>query len=333
MRGLRAAIGFLTILPAGQRDPTAGLSKAPAWFPVVGLLLGAIVAVVEGLFRLGHLILRTRSAPDPDELQSLVVGLRQVPFLPETATDAGGNTATWHGLLDGVPFVLKTATDAGGNTAISFGLLDGVPYLLEGVLLVAVLALLTRGLHLDGFMDTCDALAGGHDRKRRLELLRDPHVGSFAVIGVVLLLLVKCSSMAALPAESRLWTIALVPCLSRWAILIVMDRFPYVRREGLGTPLLGGGSRRSLLVGSAVVVAATMALTGPVGLLLTAAAALVAAAVGAWATRLLGGVTGDIYGAACETSEAVVLVLAVALTLGDPGALSSPLLALMDTPL
>ena len=309
MRGLRAAIGFLTILPAGQRDPTAGLSKAPAWFPVVGLLLGAIVAVVEGLFRLGHLILRTRSAPDPDELQSLVVGLRQVPFLPETATDAGG------------------------NTAISFGLLDGVPYLLEGVLLVAVLALLTRGLHLDGFMDTCDALAGGHDRKRRLELLRDPHVGSFAVIGVVLLLLVKCSSMAALPAESRLWTIALVPCLSRWAILIVMDRFPYVRREGLGTPLLGGGSRRSLLVGSAVVVAATMALTGPVGLLLTAAAALVAAAVGAWATRLLGGVTGDIYGAACETSEAVVLVLAVALTLGDPGALSSPLLALMDTPL
>ncbi len=264
MMGLRAAIGFLTILPAAPKIPTGGLSKAPAWFPAVGLLLGMIVAVLDGLF-------------------------------------------TWLGLLDGPSF------------------------LLEGVLLVAVLTLLTRGLHLDGFMDTCDALAGGHDRERRLELLRDPHVGAFSVIGVVLLLVVKFSSLAALPVESRLWAIVLVPCLSRWAILVVMDRFPYVRREGLGTPFLPGRSRRSLLVGSAVAVVATLVLTGPVGLLLMATAGLVAGGVGAWAKRRIGGVTGDIYGAACETSEAALLVLTVVLTLGDPGALGSPLLALLDT--
>ncbi|MCY4623175.1 MAG: adenosylcobinamide-GDP ribazoletransferase [bacterium] len=327
MRGLRAAIGFLTILPGAPRTPNSGLSKAPGWFPVVGLLLGMIIALPDGLFRLGHLVLRTRSVPDAGELQSLVIGVRELPFLPATATDSAG---IWHGFLDGVPFHMTTTTGTGSTTVTWLGLVDGVPFLFEGVLLVALLALLTRGLHLDGFMDTCDALAGGHDRERRLELFRDPHVGAFSVIGVVLLLVVKCSSLAALPVESRLWTIVLVPCLSRWAILVVMDRFPYVRRDGLGTPFLRGGSRRSLAVGSAVAVLATVVLTGPVGLLLIAASGLVAGAVGAWAKRRIGGVTGDIYGAACETSEAAVLVLAVVITLVDPGALASPLLALLD---
>ena len=280
MRGLRAAIGFLTILPAGRRGPAPDLSRAPAWFPVVGLLLGAIVAGVDVLIRLAYAIpwIPARGG----ELEFLLTGFREFPFF------------------------------------------------LEGVVLVAVLALLTRGLHLDGLADTYDALAGGHDRERRLEILRDPHVGAFGVVAVVLLLLAKVSALSALPGESRLWTIVLVPCLSRWAILVVMDRFAYVRREGLGTPFLHGSGRGRLPAGSAVAVVATVVLTGPVGLLLMAAAGLVAGAVGMWAKRRIGGVTGDIYGAACETSEATVLVLAVAITLGDPGALGSPLLALLD---
>ena len=312
MSGLRAAIGFLTLLPGAPRTPTAGLSRAPAWFPVVGLFLGVIVAMVDGLLRLGYLVLQSRFVPSAEELRFFFLGFWQHAFPVEAIIHTAGTTDI-------------STTDI----SISY---RGVPFLLEGVLLVALLAVLTRGLHLDGFMDTFDALVGGHDPERRLALLRDPHVGAYAVIGVVLLLLVKCSSMAALPAHSRLWTIMLVPCLSRWAMLVVMDRFPYVRREGLGTPFLVGGSRRSLLLGSVMAVAGTVMLTGPAGLLLMAAAAIAAAAVGAWAKRRIGGVTGDIYGAACETSEAAVLVLAVVMTVADPGALGSPLLALLDAP-
>ena len=72
-----------------------------------------------------------------------------------------------------------------------------------------------------------------------------------------------------------------------------------------------------------------MALTGLMGLVLVAFAGLVAWAVGAWAVRLLGGVTGDIYGAVGEAVEASTLVLAMVLTLADPGALGSPLPALL----
>ena len=300
-------MGFLTILPGAPRNATAGLSNAPAWFPVVGLILGAILALADGLLRLGYLVLQARFVPSAEDLQLFLRGLWQLAFPVEAMIHMAG------------------ATD------VSI-LYREVPFLVEGVLPVALLALLTRGLHLDGFMDTFDALAGGQDRERRLELLRDPRVGAFAVVGVVLLLLVKCSSMAALPAQSRLWTIMLVPCLSRWAMLVVMHRFPYVRREGLGTPFLVGGNRRSLVLGSIVAIVGTVMLTGPVGLLLMAAAGLSAAAVGAWSKRRIGGVTGDIYGAACETSEAATLVLAVVLTVADPGALGSPLLALLDTP-
>lgn len=306
MRGLRSAIGFLTILPVAAKSPDGNLPRAPTWFPVVGLILGLIVAFVDGFLRLGRLILRTRSAPDAGDLRSWFRGDLVVPF--EMDLGRFGESAGIHGLIE----------------------FRETPALLEGVVLVAVLALLTRGLHLDGFMDTFDALSGGRDRERRMEILKDPRMGAFAVVAVVLLLLVKCSALAALPSESRPWTILLVPCISRWAVLLVMARFPYVRREGLGTPFVPvGGSARVTIAGSAVTAAAVLALAGPLGLVLVGAAAVVALTVGAWATRLLGGVTGDIYGAVVETAEAVMLFAAVYLTIADPYALYPPLLAWM----
>ena len=250
----RAALGFLTILPVAPRDPAAGLARARAWFPAVGLLLGAVLAALDaGLLAL-HL-----------------------------------------------------------------------PPLLAAALLVAVLAVLTRGLHLDGFMDSCDALFGGYDRERRLEILRDPHVGAFAVAGVACLLLVKFAALATLPEASRARILLLFPCLSRTAILLVMEWFPYLRREGLGTPLLQHRGRFSLWCGLPLAVTAAVLLTGLPGLVLAVLAGAVAWAAGAWATRLLGGVTGDIYGAVNETVEAAVLVLAVTLTASGGGTLGSPL--------
>ena len=267
MAGLRAAIGFLTVLPVRVRGED-GLAASRMWFPVVGLLLGGSLAAADLLLR---------------------AGIR-----------AG----------------------QGGPAALHGGPL--IPLLL-GTILVALLAVLTRGLHLDGFMDTCDALLGGFDPRRRLDILRDPHVGAFGVAGAVCLLLSKAITIGSLPVGSRTWVILVVPCISRWAVLLVMGRFPYVRSEGLGAPFVrAGGAARATIVGLAVTGAAVAALAGSLGLVLVAAGALVALGVGAWATRLLGGVTGDIFGAVVESTEVIMLVLAVFLTLGDGAALSPP---------
>ena len=227
-----------------------------------------------------------------------------LPVSPPDAVTALAGARAWFPavglLLGGVVAVLDLALRA-----------LHLPFLLNSALLVAALAALTRALHLDGFMDTCDALLGGFDRERRLEILRDPHVGSFAVVGVVCLLLVKLAALTALPEGSRTGVLILFPCLSRAAMLLVMESFPYARREGLGTPFTNGAGRFGLWLGFLIAAAAAVALTGLPGLALAALAAATAWAVGWWATRLLGGVTGDIYGAVNETAEVAVLGLAV----------------------
>ena len=250
LASFRAAIGFLTILPVSPRDAAAppdaagALARAPAWFPAVGLLLGAMLAFLDLALRALHL-----------------------------------------------------------------------PVLLNSALLLATLAALTRALHLDGFMDTCDALLGGFDRERRLAILRDPHVGAFAVVGVVCLLLVKLAALTALPGGYRTGVLILFPCLSRAAMVLAMEWFPYVRHEGLGTPFVRHDGRRPR-AGLLLAAAAALALTGLPGLALAALAAAVAWSVGAGATRLLGGVTGDIYGAVNEIAEVAVLGLAVLVLAG-----------------
>ena len=187
------------------------------------------------------------------------------------------------------------------------------PSVLSAGILVVALAVLTRALHLDGFMDCCDALLGGFDRERRLAILRDSHVGAFAVVGAVSLLLLKVAAIMALPMAGRFWILLLFPCLSRWGMLVVLEFFPYARSQGIGVPFQPAEGRWQLLAGLVVAVAAAVALAGPAALALLALATAVAIGLSLWAARLLGGVTGDVYGAVNETAETAVLILAAVL--------------------
>jgi adenosylcobinamide-GDP ribazoletransferase len=204
-----------------------------------------------------------------------------------------------------------------------------LPALLLSVVLIAVIVALTRALHIDGFMDTCDALLGGFTRERRLEIFKDSHVGAFAVVGVLVLLLIKVTALASLLGPTRSLILVLFPCLARWAILLSMDLFPYVRSQGLGTAFQSGRRAWQLSLGLITALAASVLLVGVMGIVLLALASVVAWALGRWASSLLGGVTGDIYGAINEVSEAAVLVMAVILIASSPLALKSPLAALV----
>ena len=267
MKSLRSAIGFLTILPVAPRDATDGLASARAWFPVVGLILGGILA----------------------------------------AADVFMNSA----------YSMFAQEDS------------ALTPLLSAVVLTVVLVALTRALHIDGFMDCCDALFGGFDRERRLQILRDPHVGAFAVTGVVCLLLSKVTAIAALSQSERLWILLLFPCISRWAAALAMELFPYVRSRGIGTPLIEGNRRWHVFFALLVTLVAAFALAGFAGLVLFVAASLVAWAVGAWASRLLGGVTGDVYGAIVEVTETTTLLASVFLASAPLLSDTSPIVRLL----
>ena len=107
---------------------------------------------------------------------------------------------------------------------------------LTAAFLVATLVIATRALHLDGLMDVCDGVFGGFTRERRLEIMRDSNVGAFGVAGGVTVLLLKYGALVALlslPEPGKEWGLLLFPALSRWAMVVLLGAFPYVRTQGL----------------------------------------------------------------------------------------------------
>ena len=235
-RSLRAAFLVLTRIPLGGHPYTATeWAWAPAYFPVVGLLLGLVLAGVHRLL--------------------------------------------WP--------------------------LGALP---DAVAVVAVSMLVTGALHEDGLADTFDALGGGTDRDRILQILKDSRVGSFGACA----LLVSVTGRAALLARlgpAAAWALPLAGCAARVAPVWQMALLPYASRTGAKNAHLAATRPPQALVASGWLVAASIGAAlahGPgAGRLLALGAAV--AAVG-WATagvyrRRLGGFTGDFLGATEQLGE------------------------------
>jgi adenosylcobinamide-GDP ribazoletransferase len=211
------------------------------------------------------------------------------------------------------------------------GLAAGVAVVVTGwvspavgaVLAVAVLAALTRGLHLDGLADTADGLGPLRDRDRALQVMHQGDVGPFGVVAVVLTLLLQAACAADLLAASGGW-------LPLWASVLVA-RLAMVRTglpgvavaEGssLGRAVAGTVSRAwwagAVLVSAALVAGAALLLGDPaaaLALLAAGAAGLLAAElVHRRAAARLGGTTGDVMGAMVEVAATASLITAAAL--------------------
>lgn len=181
-------------------------------------------------------------------------------------------------------------------------------------LLVASLLVLTGGMHLDGLADTCDGVFGGHGRSReqRLEIMGDARAGAFAVMGIVLILALKWAAVSSLARESRVEGILLAPCLGRWAMVSAIAVFPYARRDGMGLAFHQAAGRWPLVAAAGTAMGAAGLLLGWAGLLIWLGAGLSGMLLGAYCWRVLGGLTGDVYGAITETVEVMALLLLAA---------------------
>ena len=191
------------------------------------------------------------------------------------------------------------------------------------VLAVGVLALLTRGLHLDGVADTADGLGPLRDRDRALQVMHQGDVGPFGVVAVVLTLLLQVACLASLLSAEGGW-------LPLWSAVLVA-RLAMVRTglpgvtvaEGssLGRAVAGTVSRTwwttAVLLALAVQAGGALLLGHPRGALAllgaTVAGLLVAELLHRRATARLGGTTGDVMGAMAEGAAGVHLLTAAAL--------------------
>lgn len=183
-----------------------------------------------------------------------------------------------------------------------------LPDLPNGALVVALWVALTGALHLDGFADACDALFAATSRERRLEILRDVHLGAFGAVGLILLLIVKVAAVASI---QNLAPLLLAPILGRWAIVYATP-YPPARREGMAVMFRSGLTRREILIATALTVLAAAAL-GWLGLASFVGAFVIATLIARLALSRLGGLTGDIYGMICESVEATTLLVGAAM--------------------
>ena len=233
MRSARAAVIFLTRLPAGRAE-AADFARAPGWFAVVGLLVGAIQGL--GFW--------------------LAAGL-------------------W-----GVPLAVLAA--------LALGLL------------------VTGALHEDGLADTFDGLGSGRPAERALEIMRDSRIGAFGALALLLVLSAQALALAGLAAAGGL-VVAVTALmagqgLSRALITLMLRHGPYLRAQGSGSGMtgpLGAEGCLALMLGTGGALGLAFCGLGAGGML----AGLVGLVLGAgviwlWAWRRLGGVSGDILGAA-----------------------------------
>jgi adenosylcobinamide-GDP ribazoletransferase len=193
----------------------------------------------------------------------------------------------------------------------------GLPAALAGLLVVAALALGTRGMHLDGLADTADGLGCYGPPERALAVMRDGGAGPFGVATLVLVLSAQAVALGALAAAPGRWpAVPLAVVAGRVAFGWCCRRgVPAARPEGLGA--LVADSQPWFVPALAGLVLAALAVfavpgrpwQGPLGVL--AAAALVAV-LSAHTRQRFGGVTGDVLGAAAELAGTVVLVVTCA---------------------
>jgi len=197
------------------------------------------------------------------------------------------------------------------------------PYrqLLGAAVALALLGLLTGGLHLDGLADTADGLGSRRPAAGALEIMRRSDTGPLGVASLVLVLLIQVTALAAVPRGLAGATALVLAVVTGRAGVVLATGAPAARPGGFGALVAGRTSLGGRLVTAALLLGAAAAggwagRGGP-GALAGVGAAGAGLAAGGLLTRVarrqLGGLTGDVFGAIIELgTAAVLLVLAVA---------------------
>lgn len=117
-------------------------------------------------------------------------------------------------------------------------LLHALPLILLSSLIVVIWIWLSGGLHLDGLADTADAWVGGFgDAERTLAIMKDPSCGPIGVLSLLIVVLLKWSTVYVLLQQQQAWMLLLIPVLGRIAPLFLFLTTPYVRAQGLGSAM------------------------------------------------------------------------------------------------
>jgi len=185
-----------------------------------------------------------------------------------------------------------------------------LPYHVLAAVLIVAEIILTGGLHCDGFMDTADGVFSGRSRERMLEIMKDSRVGANGVVAFGLLILLKYSLIIDMPPTMLLPALVVMPVAGRTAMVISITSFAYARPDGMGKAFAEYANRTTLCI-AAIVSTAVVIPFGIQAAISAGGAVLAGIAAARYLASVLGGLTGDTYGAITEFTELIALLIFV----------------------
>ena len=236
-------------------------------------------------------------------LDTLLTALGFLTILPirskkEKCVEDLGRSAGWFPYVGALIGALAALTYAGFSIIF--------PKLLAAALTAAIWIALTGGLHLDGLADCFDGLLYPGTPEKRLEIMKDPHHGTFAGIGLALTILIKIIALYSLPEGAAWLALPLAGATAR-GLLLPAAKQPNARPGGLGS-MFSAGLQKDAFYWGALPVTALAVMLGWQALALVAAAHALAWLIFRLARARLGGMTGDVYGLLVELGELVILI-------------------------
>jgi adenosylcobinamide-GDP ribazoletransferase len=195
----------------------------------------------------------------------------------------------------------------GGILALGYYTLSQIfPPMVTAVCILLLEVAITGGIHLDGFMDTMDGIFSGRSAERILEIMKDSRVGAHSVIALGLLYLIKFSMYYEFPSEMLIPVLIFMPVLGRWAMVMGITSFPYARPEGMGKSFHQYAGRNAFTIGTIITlgIAAAFQWIGIITFVVTAAFVYLFCRR---ITKQIGGLTGDVYGAATELTQVTAM--------------------------
>jgi adenosylcobinamide-GDP ribazoletransferase len=215
-----------------------------------------------------------------------------------------------------IPWFPVVGWGVGAAVAVVYALSSAVlPDLPAAAAAVAVGVILTGALHEDGLGDVADAFGGSHDQGDALRILRDARLGTYGVIAVTTSLVLRAGALAALDPWAAAAALPAAHALSRAAAIAPAAVMP-AAEEGLGALYARSASGGRTAAAAGLALALSAATLGPWAAPAGVLAALAALALSRVAARRIGGVTGDVLGAAQQGAEIAVVLLTSAIAQG-----------------
>ena len=176
----------------------------------------------------------------------------------------------------------------------------GVSAVLFAVVAACLPLLLTGGIHMDGFMDTVDALASHQSRERKLEILKDPHIGAFAPIYLCIYVLLNFGLLHEICQQGNVIVLLPVYVLSRALSALCAVNLPNARETGMLCAYTRDPDRKKATIAMAILTflccAGLIALSWIPGCVAVTASILAVLFYRSMAMKQFGGVTGDTSG-------------------------------------